>query len=624
MRVSQAIRASLDLLTRRDRRLLGLSVVVQMATSILDLAGVMLIGLVGALSTAAVQGQQRPKFIGRVASAFGLGDLSVAALLGVISGAAAVLMLLKSVISPILIARVFRFLAHRQATVSARLCRELLSRPLTLVQKRSTQETAGALLQGVNCATVIVLGQTVVAASEIALLITLAFALLLVDTGVALGAIIFFAVVGFSLQKVIGQRMSRVSEKIFTADIASLSTLQEALGAYREITVSVRRPLYVERFRTLRGDSAQASANSQVLSLLPKYVSEAALVLGAVSLALVLFTTRPIPVAAGTLALFLTAATRIMPSILRLQQATLAIRGATGPASFVYTLAEDLGRPVDLPFGATELPQITPRTIKRGYPGFVPCIDLHDVNFSYPSVDGVAIERITMHVGAGQSVALVGRSGAGKSTLADLILGVLEPDMGELTVGGLAPAEAVKRWPGAIAYVPQDVMLANDSVRANVALGIPPDFIDDDLVWDALRRAHLEDYMLSQPDGLETQVGERGLNLSGGQRQRLGIARALFTRPRLLVLDEATSALDAESELAITAMLDGLEEDVTTVIIAHRLSTIRNVDLVMYVEDGEVQARGRFDEVCEQVPALRRQATLMGLRPRGTSAPTDL
>jgi ABC-type multidrug transport system fused ATPase/permease subunit len=225
------------------------------------------------------------------------------------------------------------------------------------------------------------------------------------------------------------------------------------------------------------------------------------------------------------------------------------------------------------------------------------------------------VRGISIAVIPGQSVALVGRSGAGKSTVADVILGVLQPDAGQVTVGGLPPGEAVRRWPGGIAYVPQDVMLVDDSVRANVALGLPRDAVDDDRVWEALRRARLIDYVLEQTEGLDTQIGERGLRISGGQRQRLGIARALYTRPRLIVLDEATSALDAETEQAITKTLEELEEDVTTVIIAHRLSTVRHADLVVYLEEGRALARGTFDQVCDDVPALARQAELMGLQP---------
>jgi ABC-type multidrug transport system fused ATPase/permease subunit len=610
-----AIRASLGLLDRRDRRLLIVATVVQMATSLIDLVGIALIGLVGALTIATVQEQQPPRSVTAVVSVLGLNQLSGAKLLGIVAGSAAILLLIKSVVSPVLMSRVFLFLARRQALVSARLARALLLRPLTFVQERSSQETAAALLQGASAATVVVLGQTVVAASEIALLTVLAVALLIVDPGVALGALVFFTIFGVGLQRVLGHRASRFGKQWLEADIASLRAVQEALGTYREITVADRRSLYVERIRDLRGVAARAAAGSQVLNMLPKYVSEGALVVGAFALASVLFATRPVPVAAGIFALFLATAVRIMPSMLRLQSAALMIRGATGPAALTYELAEDLGHPLEPPQGAAGVREAVRRITQIGHADFLPCIDLQGVTFTYPGASDPSIRAISMAVEAGQSVALVGRSGAGKSTLADIILGVLEPQAGELTVGGVAPTDAVRRWPGGIAYVPQDVMLSDDSVRANVALGLPRDDVDDDLVWDALQRAHLSDHLRRDPDGLDAQIGERGLHLSGGQRQRLGIARALFTRPRLLVFDEATSALDAETELAITETLEELEEDVTTVIIAHRLSTVRNVDIVFYLEDGAIRARGTFDEVCRLVPALQRQAALAGLSP---------
>ena len=615
MNVTQAIRASLRLLDKRDRRLLGASIALQMATSVLDLIGVTLIGLVGALSMAAVQGQQPPKSVASVVSTLGLRNLSEAELLGVISGAAAVVLLAKSVISPLLMARVFRFLARRQAMVSARLARELLSRPLTFVQQRSSQESAVALIAGTSAATVVILGQAVVAASETALLVVLAVAVLLVDPGVAIGAIAFFALFGLGLQKILGPRMSRIGVQLQSENIVSYSVVQEAIGAYREITVADRRSLYSDRIRNLRTEAAGALADGQVFALLPKYVSEAVLVIGAFALAAVLFATRPVPVAAGSFAIFLATATRIMPSLLRLQSSALNIRSATGSATLAYSLAEDLGDSPDAAQDGEGGRESMRQMLQRGYPDFVPSIEMHDVAFTYPGSHGTAIQGISMVVREGQSVALVGRSGAGKSTLADIILGVLPPDAGDVTVGDLRPVAAVRRWPGGIAYVPQDVMLSNDSLRANVALGVPRADIDDEPVWEALRRAHLADWVRQQPDGLDTEIGERGHRLSGGQRQRLGIARALFSRPRLLVLDEATSALDAETEAAITAMLDELEENVTTVIIAHRLSTVRNVDLVVYLDEGRAEAQGTFDEVCSLIPALRRQAALMGLRP---------
>ena len=207
----------------------------------------------------------------------------------------------------------------------------------------------------------------------------------------------------------------------------------------------------------------------------------------------------------------------------------------------------------------------------------------------------------------------MGPTGAGKSTLSDILLGVYEPDAGDVSVSGLRPRAAIDRWPGAVAYVPQAVALVAGTVRENVALGLPRDAIDDDQVWEALRRAHLAEYLLDNREGLDTSVGERGFRLSGGQRQRLGIARALYTRPRLLVLDEATSALDSETEQAIIRTLEELEGDVTTITVAHRLATVRHADQVLYLEHGRIRARGTFDEVRSQVVDFDRQAALLGL-----------
>jgi len=610
--VRQAIRSALSLLDKRDRRLLGLSAVIQMLTSLLDLIGVLLIGLVGALAVTTVQSQPPPSSVTAIVDALGLGDLSEQALVGLLAGAAAVVLLTKSVFSSYLTRRVFFFLANRQALVSARLTKALLSQSLTFVQKRSTQETAYALISGAGAATMIILGQTVIVATEIALLAVLMAALLVLNPVVAMSSIVFFALVAISLQWALGNWASRVGRVSAEADIASLNAVQEAIGAYREITVSSRRTMYVDRIQALRWKAAKVAADGQFIGMFPKYMFEAALVIGGFVLATALFSTQESVVAVGTLALFLAAGTRVMPSLLRLQGATLSLRGAAGAAGPTFALAQELGNPLDVPEKA-EVALIIRDRLRRGFPDFVPAIRLEDVTVIYAGAQAPAIDRVTLQLEVGQSLALAGKSGAGKSTLADVLLGVIAPVYGVAEIGGLAPDQAVARWPGGIAYVPQEVVLANDTIRSNVALGLPRDAVDDDMVWNALRMAHLDDYLSSQRDGLDTEIGESGLRLSGGQRQRLGIARALFTRPKLLVLDEATSALDAETEAAISQMLGELGGDVTTVIVAHRLSTVRNVDILAYLEEGRLVSSGSFADVRRAVPALDRQARLMGL-----------
>jgi len=189
----------------------------------------------------------------------------------------------------------------------------------------------------------------------------------------------------------------------------------------------------------------------------------------------------------------------------------------------------------------------------------------------------------------------------------------LNPDEGVITISGLSPALAISTWPGSIAYVPQDVMISNGTIKENVALGYPEAEVIDEDVWKALEAAQLSEFIKTLPNGLNTQTGDRGTRLSGGQRQRLGIARAMFTRPLLLILDEATSSLDGETEANITDSVQKMRGEVTVVMIAHRLSTVRHADLVVYMESGKVVATGNFDEVRKLVPNFDKQAQLMGL-----------
>ncbi len=610
--VREAVRSALGLLNARDRKLLILSTLVQMCTSLLDLLGVLLIGLTGALAVTTVQSEPAPATVTQVADLLGLGDLSDQALVATFAGAAAVVLLTKSILSSYLTRRVLMFLANRQALVSARLSKALLAQPLSFIQQRSSQETAFALISGAGAATSQVLGQMVIFMTEVAVLVVLAVALLAFSPWIALGAIVFFAGVGFALQRAMGGWASRVGARTARADIASLNAVQEALSAYREVTVSDRRGMYVDRIQSLRWQAARVSADAQFISMFPKYMFEGALVVGGFALAAVLFLTQDSVTAVGTLALFLAAGTRVMPSLLRLQSAALTLRTAAGSAAPTFELARDLGNPLEPP-GETPASLLIRERIRRGNPDFVPSVEVRNAIVTYSGAATPALSDVSLCVAPGQSVALVGPSGAGKSTLADVILGVVAPDHGSALIGGVPPTECVEKWAGAVAYVPQEVVLANDTVRSNVALGLPDDTIDDDLVWDALERAHVAKYLRDSRDGLQTLIGESGVRLSGGQRQRLGIARALYTKPRLLVMDEATSALDAETEDAITHMIQELEGDVTTIIIAHRLSTVRDVDQVIYLDHGYVVASGSFSEVAAEVPAFQRQVSLMGI-----------
>ena len=265
----------------------------------------------------------------------------------------------------------------------------------------------------------------------------------------------------------------------------------------------------------------------------------ASVLIGAVQFAL-----QDASYAIATLAIFLAAGTRIAPAVLRLQQGSMYIKHGLGLSVPTLDLIDSLG----------DAPRVenVDDTVDAINNDFIAEIVLENVTLTYPDKEAPAIDNVSLRIPAGSSIAFVGPSGAGKTTIVDALLGVLIPDTGKVLISGLPPLIAVAKWPGAVSYVPQDVVISAGTIRENIALGYPIEEASDELVFGALKVAHLDGFVSELPDGIDTQVGERGTRISGGQRQRLGIARAMFTRPLLLVLDEATSSLDGETEANIS------------------------------------------------------------------------
>lgn len=617
--VRLAVRRAVALLAPRQRRRLVLAAGVQVALNLLDLVGIALIGLVAAVAASGVGAKAPlPGWASTILGWFGLEDLTVSQISVIIALTAVFVLVLKTVLQALMTRRISRFLANRQAEVSASLARRFLSRPLLFVQRWTTSEAIYALGSGVGAATVAILGSAITILAEVSLFVIVLFALFLVDPWVTLGAMVVFGTVVLVTQKYLARRGARNAAIMTGASIDTLSAVSEALQTYRETTVLNRREMYIAKYESLVGRYAQATASTTFIMEVPKYVLEATLYLGVLALGVAQFLVqKDLTQAAATVAIFLAAGLRVVPALLRLQGAAITIRNASVSALPTFYLADALQQGESDSAVMDRASRIEAQAIREriaaGHGDFDATVTISGVSVTYLDATAPALIDASLAVPPGTSLALVGSTGAGKSTLADVIIGVLEPDMGAVTISGLSPREAISRWPGAIAYVPQAVALVVGSVRENVALGLPAEAIDDDMVWEALQRAHLADFLRDQREGLDTYIGERGMRLSGGQRQRLGIARALYTRPRLLVLDEATSALDAETEVAIVQTLEELEGEVSTITVAHRLATVRRADQLLYLENGRIIARGTFDEVRSQVTDFDRQASLLGL-----------
>jgi ABC-type multidrug transport system fused ATPase/permease subunit len=614
----KSVRSALQLLGRRERRLLGVATIFQMSLGLLDLAGIALVGVVATVMVSAVQATELPTWLEGILQTVGLANLTKSQLIGVMGLAAALALVSKTVISAYMTRKIIDFLAGQQAKVSARLARALLSRPLLDVQRWSTAEVLYALSAGTGAAVIGVLGSTVVGLAEIFLFLIVAVSLFIVDPLLTVIAGTIFGVILFFLQVVLGRKSAANARRLADAAIGTTSAVQEALLTYREASVLNRRELYVERFEKLVVISARATGGNQYILEVPKYVLETTLILSSFGLALIQFITKDLAAAAATVALFLTAGFRIIPAMLRLQAAGINIRNGAEGARSTFELADFLEwNPVSRAEpAASGLPRDRAKIksmIAAGHGDFRPEVVVSHVSVTYRGTNDPALIDASLVIPPGDSVALVGSTGAGKSTLADVILGVIDPDSGTVTISGSTPRAAIDKWPGAMAYVPQTVALVEGTIRDNVALGLPREAIDDDRVWEALERSHLAHFLRDSREGIDTFIGERGIRLSGGQRQRLGIARALYTRPLLLVLDEATSALDAETEQAIVQTLEELEGSVTTITIAHRLATVRRADQLLYLRDGRIVAQGDFLAVRSKVPDFDRQAALLGL-----------
>jgi ABC-type multidrug transport system fused ATPase/permease subunit len=354
----------------------------------------------------------------------------------------------------------------------------------------------------------------------------------------------------------------------------------------------------------VRKDAGHAYADSQWVGILPKYTLETFLLFGA---AMIYSSTKLLSDNSNPslfIPLYLIAGLRMLPSMLRIQAALGNVKGGTGNSIHTFELLSDNR----LSFEKSYVQGLSGDVSDQ----FVPSVVLKSVSFIYPSTNQNSISDINLTIANGSHLALVGPSGAGKSTLVDLILGVHKSDTGLITISGIEPRDAIYRWPNEIRYVPQTVGLFDCSVAENIALRKLRSEEEELLVIRALEFANLQEIIV-RSNGIHSNIGERGLRLSGGQRQRLGIARAMFSNPKLLILDEATSALDADTEETITQLIKGLHGETTVITIAHRLSTIRLADQIAYMDGGRILATGTFDQLRKNLPEFDRQSRLMGL-----------
>jgi ABC-type multidrug transport system fused ATPase/permease subunit len=606
--IKAALNSALATFSRREKiKLFGFSIA-QMGLGFLDLMGIGLLGLLGSLSVTGVQSLNPTGKVTTILRLAHLDDWSLQGQISAIGMIAGTLLALKTVLSLLITRRNLYFLSSRSAKISISLVEKLMGKSLLELQAKTTQENLYSVQLGVSTLVTGILGSFLGFLADATLLLILFTGLLFVDLVSTIATLLFFIGVGIALHKLLNVRVRLLSEKSVSNTIQLNSRVLEIVTAYRELVVRDRRNYYLREISKIRYEGAKLESELGFVPNISKYAIDISLVLGSLMIAGLQFAVTDARHAVGSLLIFLVAAMRIGPAVLRLQQGILTMRNGTATArSTLILLSEDRSS-----FTQTRLESDSAK-FANIHPGFIPEVKISNLTFRYSKNSPWALTDVNLKINPSTMVAIVGPSGAGKTTLVDLILGIFPPDKGSITISGHEPHQAFHQYPGAVAYVPQEVFISDCTIRENIALGFNINEIPEEVIWEAIRSANLDGFVKSLELGLDTRVGEFGSRLSGGQRQRLGIARALLTKPRLLVLDEATSSLDSVSESEITESINKIRGEVTVIVIAHRLSTVKDADRVIYIEKGQVLAYGTFNDVKNTIPSFATQAKLSGL-----------
>lgn len=485
----------------------------------------------------------------------------------------------KSIFLAFLAWRQMGFVFDVQADLSHRLFNGYLHQPYIFHLQRNSAQLINNVVNEVNLLTHSGLIGAMTLLTEMLVLAGITVLMLAIEP---IGTILVAAILGVTgwlFNRLTLGRIYRWGQARQQFEGMRLQHLQQGLGGIKDVKLFGRESDFLSRFEENNRGSAHMGRNQKTLAMFPRLWLEFLAVTGnAVLVIVMVLQGKPMADLLPTIGLFAAAAFRLIPSANRVINAVQSVRYSLPVLDTVYNeirIAERVSQlPADLPIP------------------FKSRIVLDQVVFRYPQSETDTLHDVSLAIAKGSSIGFIGESGAGKSTLVDVILGLLTPSGGSVQVDGVDIQQNLRGWQNQIGYVPQSIYLTDDSLRRNVAFGLPVDKIDEQAVWEALAAAQLKEFVLSLPEGLDTVVGERGVRLSGGQRQRIGIARALYHDPPVLVFDEATSALDNEVEREVTKAIAHLHGKKTILVIAHRLSTVEHCDHIVRLEKGRIAGEG--------------------------------
>ncbi|SMO41316.1 ABC transporter ATP-binding protein [Fodinibius sediminis] len=493
-----------------------------------------------------------------------------------------------------------RFVYNRRYTICHRMMRAYMHAPYTFHLGRNTAELLRNITHEVNVFINNVVSNMLRMTREGVMALSILVFLFVMEPLITILVISLSGLGAGTFILLNKRKMKEYGEEEQVRRAEMIKALNQGLGGIKDARVLNREEEFIDKFRKEAFRSTRLLTYIKFIQQIPRPVVETTAVLGMLLVSVLLvWQERPMETIIPVLTLFAMATVRLMPSVQQLVANYTNLRYNMVSLEPLYHDLKDLEE-YNTRFLADRKNDKQLELDEE--------IQIRNVSYSYPESDVQALRQVSISIPRGKAVGFVGPSGAGKTTIVDIILGLLEPEDGDILVDGIDVNGNISAWQRNIGYIPQSIYLADETLRSNIAFGLPESMIDDDKVMRAVRLAQLEEMINRLTNGLDTIVGEHGTRLSGGQRQRVGIARALYHNPKVLVMDEATSALDNITEKQITGAIESLRGERTLIMIAHRLTTVKNCDKLYYMEEGRIVQEGSYYDLIESNVRFREMA----------------
>lgn len=568
----EVVRDAIQFLPNQGRIYLKFYVALQVFISLLDMVALILVGLVTTLGVAIISGIDKSievvmplgvqlNFQSQVKTVYTLGIIAF------------LMFFIRTILTLIMTSKMLKKMAVWSSEISSELLKQLFQTPYIWIRAQNIDRIAFNLTQGVQYGVLGVIGQFGILVSESILAFFIMLLLFIVNPLMSATMFMIFGVFSVFVYLRIGKSINATAELVSDAVVAGNFEIRNVLNLFREIFVLKRSDFFIEKFKNQRLEASKSYAKLNWLQQIPKYTIESAMLLGGMFITLVSFYNSTATQALTTLVIFLVASARVMPSVLRIQQAMMLIHSYAGTARSTYISKIGMQE-------AMAAPKVSFITTHRASEILV---SLENVGFRYPGSQNFALQNIDLEIPSSGLIGLTGPSGSGKSTLCEILLGVTSPISGKV-IHHIKEDEEFRT-----SYLPQDIYLLPDTVLANIAIGITEQNVNVDQVWVSIKRAQLLDFVNSLPQGIYTKLSNSDIGLSGGERQRIGLARALFSNPMLLILDESTNSLDHRNENSILEVLKDLSKEMSVIFVSHNNNALNVLDRTLFLESGKIR-----------------------------------